>query len=414
MSTKLKTLIRGPILTTSGYGVFARVVLDSLLTQPEKFDVHVDPTVWGNCSWLWQDDEKRQIIDDLVLKHVKLFNETKGQPQYDLSLQVTIPNEWEKMARVNIGVCAGIETTKVAGIWLEKANMMDKVIVTSEFAKNNFVNTVYDAAVPGTGEKFKYKLIKPIEVIGCPVQHVNQKPLDLDFKSDFNFLTVCQWGPRKNVDSLIRWFVEEFIDQNVGLVLKTFMMNNSLIDKEQVEKRLKNLLREYPERKCQVYLLHGDFTDEEMYSLYNHPKIKSFVTIPHAEGYCLPMLEAASCELPVICPEWSGYLDFMTLQDGNKLKSAFAKVDYDLNFVQKEAVWQGVIEADSMWAYPKQGSFKMRLREVYKDYSRFKSQAKKLALQIKSTLTPENIAKQYCDSFAEAVNQPTLQQKLEF
>jgi hypothetical protein len=31
-----------------------------------------------------------------------------------------------------------------------------------------------------------------------------------------------------------------------------------------------------------------------------------------------------------------------------------------------------------MWAYPQQGSCKMKLREMYKDYSRFNSQAKKL------------------------------------
>ena len=31
-----------------------------------------------------------------------------------------------------------------------------------------------------------------------------------------------------------------------------------------------------------------------------------------------------------------------------------------------------------MWAYPKQGSYKMKLREMYKENDRFKSQAKKL------------------------------------
>ena len=47
--------------------------------------------------------------------------------QFDVSLQVTIPNEWEPLAPVNIGVTAGIETTRVTPVWLEKSNMMDKV-----------------------------------------------------------------------------------------------------------------------------------------------------------------------------------------------------------------------------------------------------------------------------------------------
>ena len=63
---------------------------------------------------------------------------------FDMSVQVTIPNEWERLAPVNIGVCAGIETTKVAPVWLQKANEMDKIIVVSEHAKWGFENTTYD------------------------------------------------------------------------------------------------------------------------------------------------------------------------------------------------------------------------------------------------------------------------------
>ncbi|HAI42381.1 MAG TPA: hypothetical protein DCM40_31870, partial [Maribacter sp.] len=58
-----------------------------------------------------------------------------------------------------------------------------------------------------------------------------------------------------------------------------------------------------------------------------------------------------------------------------KNRPHFAKVKYTMQPVQKDAVWKGVIEQDSMWCYPEQGSYKMRLREVYKDYNRFKSQA---------------------------------------
>ena len=56
----------------------------------------------------------------------------------------------------------------------------------------------------------------------------------------------------------------------------------------------------------------------------------------------------------------------------------FASVEYDILPVPKEAHWEGVIVPDSMWCYPEQGKFKMRLREVHKDYGRFKSRAKKL------------------------------------
>ena len=56
----------------------------------------------------------------------------------------------------------------------------------------------------------------------------------------------------------------------------------------------------------------------------------------------------------------------------------FATVEYELQNVQKEAVWDGVIQADSQWAFPLESSFKKRLREVRTGYTRFKRNATKL------------------------------------
>jgi hypothetical protein len=62
-----------------------------------------------------------------------------------------------------------------------------------------------------------------------------------------------------------------------------------------------------------------------------------------------------------------------------KLKAMFANVDFELKPIQQAAVWQGVLEPDSLWCYPDRNSFRLKLREVLSDYSRFKSQAVKLA-----------------------------------
>jgi hypothetical protein len=52
---------------------------------------------------------------------------------------------------------------------------------------------------------------------------------------------------------------------------------------------------------------------------------------------------------------------------GKEKKGTFCKSEIHLQPVQPEAVWDGVLQADSMWCYAEQGSYKMRLREVYKD-----------------------------------------------
>ena len=106
-----KVLVRAPALSQSGYGEHARFLLRSLRSQPENFDIYLVNTNWGATSWIWQDNEERAWLDYLIHKTTN-FIQSGGQ--FDLSLQVTIPNEWEKLAPVNIGVTAGIETTKIA------------------------------------------------------------------------------------------------------------------------------------------------------------------------------------------------------------------------------------------------------------------------------------------------------------
>jgi glycosyltransferase involved in cell wall biosynthesis len=399
-----KVVVRGPGLTRTGYGEHTRFVLRSLRKIEDQIDIYFVPVPWGQSSWVWEDNEERAWMDQII-KKTALYNQSKGQ--YDISLQVTIPNEWQRMAPVNIGVTAGIETTKVAPVWLEKANGMDHIITVSNHSKDVFENTSYQGVNNQTSQKMELQYSNEMEVIHYPIKEHKTVDLDLDLETDFNFLTVAQWGPRKNIYNTISWFVEEFIDNpDVGLVVKTFMRGGSVIDKEAVSQQLANLLKKYPNRKCKVYLLHGDMTEEEMHALYKHKKIKAFVSLSHGEGFGLPHFEASYSGLPVVAPEWSGYLDFLCMpkkdkKGREKMKPHFATVEYQLQPVQKEAVWEGVLQADSMWAYAQQGSYKMRLREVFKDHGRFISQAKKLQ---KYNLKNFEVEKQY-DKFCNAVQQ---------
>ena len=42
------------------------------------------------------------------------------QGPFEASLQVTIPNEWDRIAPINIGYTAGIETNKVSPAWISR------------------------------------------------------------------------------------------------------------------------------------------------------------------------------------------------------------------------------------------------------------------------------------------------------
>jgi glycosyltransferase involved in cell wall biosynthesis len=412
-----KVLVRGPVLTRSGYGEHSRLILRALRHREDLFDIYAIPVNWGKTGWIYEDTEERRWLD-MIIGKTAIYNQQK--PQYDVSMQVTIPNEWEKIAPINIGVTAGIETTRVSPVWIEKGNLVDRIITISDFSKNTYSSTVYTITNNKTGQVVNdgFRCTTPIEVVHYPVRQTEIQDIDLDLTTDFNFLVAAQWSPRKNLENTIGWFVEEFIDQEVGLILKVNVVNNSLIDRRETEKRIKNLIDRYPQRKCKIYLLHGDFTAAEMNSLYCHDKIKALISLAHGEGFGLPTFEAAYNGLPVLAPDWSGHLDFLYMKVKNKKgklknKPFFARVEYDLAPVQKEVVWKDVLIKDSMWCYPKQGSYKMKLRELYKDYGRFKSQASKLKKHICDNFTPEAKYKEIVDIVKSSIPEGVEEQEID-
>ena len=99
------------------------------------------------------------------------------------------------------------------------------------------------------------------------------------------------------------------------------MQKNSLIDKRHTEQEIKKIINSgenNKNRKCKVYLLHGEMSDEEIHSAYTHEKVKAFISLTHGEGFGLPLFEAAYSGLPVIAPGWSGQVDFLMDPSGTE------------------------------------------------------------------------------------------------
>jgi hypothetical protein len=92
-----------------------------------------------------------------------------------------------------------------------------------------------------------------------------------------------------------------------------------------------------------------------------------------------------------------------------KVKHMYAKVDYTLGQVPEESVWEGVIRKDSMWCFPEQGSYKIKLRQLYKDHSRFKSHAKKLQKFVKEKFAEDK----QLDLFANTIHEQSELNDLE-
>jgi hypothetical protein len=94
--------------------------------------------------------------------------------------------------------------------------------------------------------------------------------------------------------------------------------------------------------------------------------------------------KAAGNDLPVIAPNWSGHLDFLTV-DG---KEMFSEVKYEMAAVNPQHVWKGVIEEGTGWAYVDTNHLKKRMLDmVGGEYPRLKARAVKHGKWIRETFS---------------------------
>ena len=403
-----KVLVKAPAVSMSGYGEHARLILRALKEDP-NIDLYLMNIRWGQTGNIPRDTDEKRWIESLMAKTNSYFQQNSesmkaGHPIFDISVQVTIPNEWERIAVRNIGVTAGIEVDKISHAWVEKTQLVDKIIVPSEFAKHGFDNTIFDVTNNKTGEVTQIRCEKEVKVIHYPVKTLEvDKSFEQDFFKDIetekNFLAIAQWSSRKDLELTINGFVREFHNEEVGLIVKTSLANNSNMDRENTKNRLESLLQQYPNKKCSVYLLHGNLTEEQLNSLYINEKVICMVSTTHGEGYGLPLFEAAYNGLPIIAPKWSGHVDFLTFRCDGKSKYYAVSPKFEVKEVNKESVWSGVIEEGTKWCHVNEASYRESLRKMLSPhYSSYRKRSVELANTIKNEYSKEKIYREIIDA----------------
>lgn len=384
MNKKL-VVIKGPLLTQSGYGVHCRQVFKWLISR-EDFDVKCIATPWGSCSWLL--DPENKIIQEIMKRTINDENQS-----FDISFQVQLPNEWNPfLARQNIGITAAVETNTCNPEWVECCNRMDKVIVPSSFTKKVLVDT-------GANES-------NIEVI----HETYPEYFDLDLNSSENYITSFLdkietkknflilgqitggnvFSDRKNLFNTIKAFIEAYkTNKDVGLIFKTNMGRNTKIDKMKTMSLVKNLIKEAGKGEFpKIHILHGNLTEEELKTLYSHEKVSYLLTATRGEGFGLPILEAASQGLPIIATNWSGHLDFMKL--GN-----FTRLPYNLQEIHKSRVDNKIFIEGTKWAEVPYGKLRLTLKKAFDNYGKDKKNAKELSVKIKDNFCFNKIKEDY-------------------
>jgi glycosyltransferase involved in cell wall biosynthesis len=395
-------LIFAPIATRSGYGDMGRDLVRHFI-EYDKFDVQVISAPWGDTPMNALDEtnpKDKMLIDRIVSENI-----TK---QPEIFVHVGIPSEARTIGKYNILCTAGIETTAASAQWVDACNKMDLILTISEHSKQVFQQSKYKFT-DQLGKDKVLEINKPIEVLHNCIDTLvfgKNSPTEKELTTKLNtipenfcFLFVGHWlkgdygEDRKNVSLLVKLFLETFRQVKVkggppALILKTSSAGFSVLDREQILEKINQIKAsvklEAGQTMPNVYLLHGELTEKEMNTIYNHPKVKAHISLTKGEGFGRPLLEASVSGKPVIASGWSGHLDFLD-------KDRAMLIGGELKQVHPSAVWDNIIIKESSWFNPDVSQAMNGMAAVVLEYKTFKDKAYNLALDNRKKFSYEAI-----------------------
>ena len=163
-----------------------------------------------------------------------------------------------------------------------------------------------------------------------------------------------------------------------------------------ITSKIQQIVQPYGNTAPDIYLLHGDLTDSEMNSLYNHPKIKAMVSFTKGEGFGRPLLEFSTTGKPVLASNWSGHVDFLN-------KDYCTLLPGELTDVHASAVNKFIIKG-SKW-FTVDHSYAARvIQDVIQNYKQYLSKSRKQIQYVKDNFSLESMSKIFCKIVDDGIN----------
>jgi hypothetical protein len=397
-------IISCPIDTYSGYGARSRDIVKAII-ELDKYNVKVLPQRWGATPKGFIKDNPEWSF---LTPHVLTSPQLNTQP--DIWMQITVPNEFQPIGKYNIGCTAGIETTIAPAEWVEGCSRMNLILGSSK-------HTI-DVLKSSKFEKRDQKTNQPMGVIewGGDSEVIFEgantniyKPVKSNFdlssiKEEFCYLFVGHWiqgqvgEDRKNVGLLIKAFYETFKNKakKPALILKTSQVGSSYMDRDEILKKIKVIKDSCKSTNLpNVYLLHGEFTDEEMNEIYNHSKIKAMVNLTKGEGFGRPLLEFSMVNKPIITTNWSGHTDYLNPEFTTLLPGQLTNVH--------PSAANTMLLQEAQWFSVDHGHVGHNLKDVFENYKGYAEKAKRQGFHSRSKFSFDNMKEKLGKVFEEKI-----------
>lgn len=227
-------------------------------------------------------------------------------------------------------------------------------------------------------------------------------------EEDFLFEFTGHWlqgaigQDRKDTGMLVKTFLETFRGKGKkpGLILKTSSATYSIMDREEILEKINQIRAHVGDSDLpNIYLLHGELTDEEINELYNHPKVKAHVTFTKGEGYGRPLLEASVSQKPVIAPAYSGHLDFLD-------KEMSILLPGQLTQIHPSAVVQNMLIPESSWFTVDYKKAADVLEDIFKNSKKYSEGAKRQSYRSRTEFSLEKMGEKLIELIDNKIPKP--------
>lgn len=272
-----------PSLDYSGYGEAGRHDIAALVSA--GIDVSVELT--HHCLEIADFGKLTEMVQNLTAKPL------------DCKIKIlhTTPNIFNQFIEPNVYHIGRVfwETNKLPDSFARGAELCNEIWTGSEYNAQ---------AIRNAGVNKPIYIIP--EAIDTDFNELDIKPFTIPNKDSFNFYSIFEWTERKNPAMLLEAYWREFEnDENVGLVLKTYVDNFTPEKKDELNSYIKQIKVKLGLTKYAPLLLYRQLMDRHQIYRF-HKTFDCFVSAHRGEGWGIPQMEAMLMGKPVISTNCGG------------------------------------------------------------------------------------------------------------